>query len=211
VVLEATRALEEKLLLYPATANDRVAREKLMAEMEPILALVPSSVKGRRVDVQIIGPDGKEIWIDVGTTHLTKISTEKSCFRFFKGKGATTKEMSPAVRAAAKRKHRHYRPLVQMALQQKRRGRRKNSPTFAACVVSHRGELSHDFFALIEWLCVYRFREVARSAQIDGISPNRATAEFRQGFKDAIATVLFRGVGNMFLSAGFPGAAGGSV
>ena len=57
------------------------ARAALAEEATEILAGVPSSIKARRIDVQLKGPDGKELWVDVGTTHLTKITTTDACFK----------------------------------------------------------------------------------------------------------------------------------
>ena len=46
---------------------------------------------------------------------------------------------------------------------------------------------------------------MANSRRRDGVTPSRATADFRTELKDELISVVFRGMGNMLISAGFPG------
>ena len=205
---DASAAVEKNLNLIQSAVSIET-RTALSDEIDEILASVPSSIKARRIDVQLKGPDGKELWVDVGTTNLTKITTTTSCFKFFKKEvtsGVASTLMSPAVRLRVTAKHKHYKPILQMAQQQARRRDRASAPDFAACIVSQTGEFSHDFFATIEWLAMYKFREVANGLQLDGIAPGRATAIFRNDMKDQIISAVWKGVGSMLLSAGLPAA-----
>ena len=61
-----------------------------------------------------------------------------------------------------------------------------------------------DFFATIEWLAKFKFREVADSLRVDGVAPGGATTTFRNDLKDEIISAVWRGVGGMLLAAGNP-------
>ena len=158
--------------------------------------------------------------IDVAAVHTSAASHRKKSLTWFRRERAASRLArkqgtcnafarlpSPIVADMADQKRVKYRPLLNLAFAEV--GRRRfpggKRPTFLAPILSHHGELSGDFFTLIDSLG--RIAEESATAapeREDGITPRQIGRAFRSRFRDHIAACLVSGMGSILATAGAP-------
>ena len=94
--------------------------------------------------------------------------------------------------------------MLAIADKQRRNGTRKKAPIFFAPVMSHTGEFSKDLFKLVNLLAARAKERCVKVPSLDGIPPERVSAEFRTRLKDALAACNARGVADALNDAGIP-------
>ena len=100
------------------------------------------------------------------------------------------------------RKRKKYAPLLALLDSQRATGRRRDSAILLVPAISRTGEMSPDFFRLIESLCMAYKVSYRRGS--DDISCARYTSMFRTELKDRIAATLAKSTGTMLRCGTFP-------
>jgi hypothetical protein len=193
-------------------------RQKALDDAEKQLREGPRG-HGLKIDVQIIAPDGQEMWLDVTMIHETckayakkqlqwhRELRDKEVDAYKKGLALpANKEATLATADAVKGKHRKYKTLLHLAhvLQLKRRNYNR-LPVFVAGAVSHSGEMALELINF-KWVTGYRRRAAkAGGALYDGAPPAWVAEEFRTRFKAGIQTIIARTAGRIMASTGIPG------
>jgi hypothetical protein len=194
-------------------------RQKAIDDAEKLLREGPKG-HGLEIDVQIIAPDGQQMWLDVTMLHETCKTYAKKQLEWHRelrdkeieayNKGLAlppNAEPTSAIAEAVKRKHRKYKPLLHLAhvLQLKQRNY-KRLPVFVAGAVSHSGEMAPELINFIEWVTGYRRRAAkVGGALYDGAPSAWGAEELRTRCKAGIQTIIARTAGRIMASTGIPG------
>ena len=110
---------------------------------------------------------------------------------------------SPAISKVVDRKRKKYAPLLALVLDSQRAsGRRRDSAILLVPAISRTGEMSADFFRIIESLCM-AYKHSYRPGS-DDISCARYTSKYRNELKDRIAATLAKSTGTMLRCGTFP-------
>ena len=210
----AKRAIEVDAELRALPANDP-NRQTLTEELDNLKAMLDADTSSRRLDLEIIAADGDVAWVDVAGLHPTAASYLGPNESFVRkladaeagaGAGASSLQgqSSTAVQTRARQKKDKYQPLVVVADQQVKGGRRTKAPTFFSCIISHLGELSSDFFKLIGWLTgKLKASFAAGIPRRNGLTAAAAGARFAAEMKGALMCAVVSGFGQMLVSGGF--------
>jgi hypothetical protein len=119
--------LKVELSLKRALDGTTQQRQKAIVDAEKLLRENPRD-HGLEIDVQIITPDGQQMWLDVTMLHETcktyakkqlewhRELRDKEIEAYNKGLALPPNgEPTPAIAEAMKRKHRKYKPLLHLA------------------------------------------------------------------------------------------------
>jgi len=101
-------------------------------------------------------------------------------------------------------KHVQYKPVMELAALHHKQGLRQSAPVFLAPCFTNSGELSEDFFKLIEVVAMAVKAKAVRSPPKDGATPAMVAARARSAMKDAVACGIASGVGRLMQTGGFP-------
>jgi hypothetical protein len=192
-------------------------RQELLDALRTLMTTTVDSVsdsKGLRVDLQIkLGQT--ELLIDVGSTHHTQVSKNPEMMRWASRKHrdehesrrnnialAPDADPTPVVRSVARAKVTKYLPLMRVLQAHQLMRMRKNLPKFLPCIVSHAGELSPQFFELIEILTARVKANHKSQRPLDGLTPTQAATSFRTRFKDQLATCVAKGYASILMLGG---------
>jgi hypothetical protein len=148
------------------------------------------------------------ILVDVGATHESTRSVTPKQLKFLmeeETKGISPSEVhkpsTPAVAARVALKLKKYDPIL-LKLQLNNTLRRdRRTPRLLACIMSHTGEMSTQFFNIIDRLTRKRR---ASAAAMGLFSPKQVAAEFQSALKARLACDMARGLGLMLRAGGMP-------
>jgi hypothetical protein len=208
-----------ELSLKRAMEGPMQQRQKALDDADKLLREGPRG-HGLEIDVQIIAPDGQQMWLDVTMRHETCKTYAKKQLNWHRElrdreleaykKGLALPpngDPTPLIVEAVKEKHRKYKPLLHLAhvLQLKKRNYAR-LPVFVAGAVSHSGEMAPELITFIEWVTGYRRRAAkVGGALYDGAPSAWVAEEFRTRFKAGIQTIIARTAGRIMASTGIPG------
>ena len=113
-------------------------------------------------------------------------------------------EPSPTVKQRVRDKTYKYEPLISRLEAQHICRKRSLKPTFLACIISNAGEFSADVFRLVETLAMeVKSKHAACPRQgFLGLTPQKEAAGFRMRFKDALSTLVAKGVADILIASG---------
>jgi hypothetical protein len=198
-----------------ATVQDRPHKRALLNDFLTHLAANPHGAKGLRLDVQIVTERNRELLIDVGTTHHTMTSKIRTSFNWAKSRIGVAvaaheaglpvppnTEPSPTVKQRVQDKGCKYEPLISRLEAQHICRKRSRNPTFMACIISNAGEYSADVFRLVETLAMEVKSKHAACPRLGFLTPQKEAASFRMRFKDALSTLVAKGVANILIASG---------
>ena len=207
--VEIVKRLWERQRAHSSNNQSEVGR--ITQELKQLSQQKDIQTSGRRIDVQLVGHDSDEAWIDVSGVHPTA-SAHASLSRDFalhlakiklSNPDAKTVQSSKPLSDRAETKRRTYRPLLDVADRQTKARDRVKAPTFFPAIFSNFGEFSTDMFLLIEWLVKqYKTQLLSENHPHPGLSTNQATAKFRSHCKDTLASTIATGLGTLMERAG---------
>jgi hypothetical protein len=204
---QALETLATGAMSLHAAASETVRR---------ISAECPKNFKGLRVD-SIMTARTFLLWIDVGVVHTTAPSIISRQLGYVKQLAAAEDiagghysrnpmagHISPPMAMYNKHKDIVYKPMVNAAAGQVRKGLRPMKPIFTPCIFSHMGEMAPTAVETVEVITKAYGASLAFQFFEDGISYKKRTAEFRGRFKDALMVANASGFGTTLASAGKP-------
>ena len=97
-----------------------------------------------------------------------------------------------------------YLPLMTLCDIVAKKTRAQDKPLFLAPVISHQGEFGQHTFQLIELLAANVKQHKRKNPTADGISPQRAAADFREFARNTLTIAAATGWANMLLEGGIP-------
>ena len=172
--------------------------------------------QGRRIDIAIHTPLPADYWIDVSAIHATKASTISNTSTWFNAERACESDAaarntpnnmlalpSHPIAEAVKRKQTTYSLLHKLAILQHAKGARPTIPRLMACIMSHEGEWSPDYFDFLEDMTRLAKAHACKDT-IMGDTPIKHAASFRQNAKDRLVCVMIAGLGKGLHLAGLP-------
>ena len=95
-----------------------------------------------------------------------------------------------------------YEPLISRLEAQHICRKRSRKPTFLACIISNAGEFSADVFRLVETLAMEVKSKHAACTRLGFLTPQKEAAGFRMRFKDALSTLVAKGVADILIASG---------
>ena len=212
-----SKAIYDALTHLASLPADDPTAARLLETIKKIIADTPAKTKGVRLDLALTLPDGQEIWIDFAGVHPTTLHARSRIDAWlrttqladFVSSGAAannpaSRVPSPAVVFTVDMKRKRYELLMQLAQHQALAGKRTNTPTLSAAVVTHLGELSPDFINLIEKITAAAAAGYRPGPLNNGAPRKTFTARFRTRLKDSIMVANARGFGRALRSAGNP-------
>jgi hypothetical protein len=169
--------------------------------------------QGKRVDIHIVGNHSTDYLVDISSVQTTAPTYIKPTLALLTGeppeavgdpRAGLHLPTTPALIAREDTKRTHYRGIMGIAEREYAKKNRACKPIFLAPAFSHRGELSPDFFKLIEVITMTAKAAAVQHPPADGTKPSVYAARVRTDLKDAVACGIAKGQGRIMRTAGFP-------
>jgi len=190
-------------------SDDLAVRNSLLAESKRLMA--QSKGDGTlRLDSILQVSERKRIFIDNGSVHSSAASVRDAQLKYLvenvSARGRKQEELppTPAIARRITVKVNKYRPLVQRAVVAAASRHEVTDIIFRALIVSHLGEMSGGLFETVEDLAVLSKKRAFESPPWSGDAPKTVSCKMRRKTKDALMTVVAKGVGRLIEAVGHP-------